>query len=90
VSGKSGSVCAHERGEECPGKRAARLAIAHVAHDINNPLAAVIANLEVLASAVEGAVERAPELSEAREPLSDCREAAQRIRAAVAALRARG
>ncbi|MDQ3366617.1 MAG: response regulator [Myxococcota bacterium] len=53
---------------------------AGVAHEINNPLAAVIANLEFIADTV-GALPGAPTFkADITEPLEDAREAAHRVR----------
>lgn len=51
---------------------------AGVAHEINNPLAAVLANLDMLASDLAGA--SIADISEAREMLEDARTAANRVR----------
>ncbi|MBI5518403.1 MAG: response regulator [Deltaproteobacteria bacterium] len=56
---------------------------AGVAHEINNPLACVMANLELAARAVAQQAERlglSAEFSEVREELHDAREATERIR----------
>ncbi len=57
---------------------------AGVAHEINNPLAAVIANLEYMSTSLTTeAADPAWLRSELREPLADAREAAQQVRSIV-------
>lgn len=69
----------------------ARAAVAAVAHDMSNPLAALRSNLEWLRDALEtGRLDAPEEQAEAREVLRDAREAAERLRAEVGALREAG
>jgi PAS domain S-box-containing protein len=58
---------------------------AGVAHEINNPLAAVVANLEFATRATSGLVERSPrpEFADLLDSLRDAREATDRVRAIV-------
>ncbi len=63
---------------------------AGVAHEINNPLAAVTANLEIAAQQLERLAhhpEALPELLEIEDEVRDAREAAERVRAIVRDLR---
>jgi PAS domain S-box-containing protein len=53
---------------------------AGVAHEINNPLAACLANLDMLKSSVETDTPKPAELAEAREMLADASHAAHRVR----------
>lgn len=80
-----------DRGAEGSGPAAAaaeRATVAAVAHDMSNPLATLKANLEWLRDALdEGRLSGGPNDSEAREVLRDAREATERLRADVGALR---
>jgi signal transduction histidine kinase len=71
---------------------AERATIAAVAHDMSSPLATLKSNLEWLRDALDHGRLRAPpdEEAEAREVLRDARDAAERLRADVGVLRARG
>ena len=63
---------------------------AGVAHEINNPLAAVMANLDLAAAGVAERAERlgvSSEFGEVRDELNDARESAERIRQIVRDLR---
>jgi signal transduction histidine kinase len=69
----------------------ARSTVAAVAHDMSNPLASLKSNLEWLRDALEeGRLEAPEDQAEAREVLRDAREAAERLRVDVGALRAAG
>ncbi len=60
-----------------------------VAHAINDPLAALIANLELVAEALDGEPTRlAARVDDAREPLREARESAERIHSIVRPLHA--
>jgi PAS domain S-box-containing protein len=61
---------------------------AGIAHEINNPLAYVTGNLEVMAEALEeGAPEPATSASELRNVISDARDGAERVRKIVLGLK---
>ena len=53
---------------------------AGVAHEINNPLAAVIANLEFISDSVAAITDNPVFQADVKEPLDDAREAAHRVR----------
>lgn len=82
----------HDPLAEGPGAAAAaRATVAAVAHDMSNPLASLRSNLEWLRDALEeGRLEAPAEQAEARAVLRDAREAAERLRVDVGALRAAG
>jgi signal transduction histidine kinase len=80
-------------GREAPrpegGVATTRASVAAVAHDMANPLASLRSNLEWLRDALEeGRLPR--DEAEAREVLRDAREATERLRVDVGALRAAG
>jgi signal transduction histidine kinase len=88
---------ARANGHDAPGGQGsgagavARATVAAVAHDMSNPLASLRSNLEWLRDALEaGRLEAPADQAEAREVLRDAREAAERLRADVGALRAAG
>jgi signal transduction histidine kinase/DNA-binding response OmpR family regulator len=60
---------------------------AGVAHEINNPLTAVLANLELAQRELSMASERLADLRDASEMLADAREAAERVKQIVRDLR---
>jgi signal transduction histidine kinase len=68
-----------------------RSQVAQVAHDMSSPLATLKANLEWLRDALEhGRLDAPEEQAEARAVLRDAREATERLRADVGALREAG
>jgi PAS domain S-box-containing protein len=81
-----------QRGLEAQLALSSRLAsigslAAGVAHEINNPLAALMVNLELIHAAVEAAIPEVPSLAETSSEVRDARDAAQRVRAIVLDLR---